>query len=564
MFPSRRASLALALALALPGFACHESSSGGAVLPSTDTTNLGLASGKVLGSGPDRLLLVPEADQGRDLDGDGDLDDTVVHVLHLRTRQMVETGLVLGFLPSFSSLGPPLRPVVSAGETVAFAVSESETGGLDRNADGDADDLVLALYEPDTRTVANLGVSTSFVIATRDFLAFLVPEVSEGEDLDGDGGVDESDHVLFVRDLESGDTWKTGLAPARALGAAGDFVALLVAEAGTDGNGDGDTSDFLFELYDVRTRSVQHTGLAYRVSLAGPTPPAARHGKWVVQVYEGDQGADLDGDGDALDVLALVYDPETRNTRVLGSLGLSVLPELDPVVLFEGAPGDYPFVWLYDARRDLLVSTGFAGTIVRSLVDRLVITVDEQTQGQDLDRNGFLDGLVPVLYDLESGSSEVLPIDAVDVISTERSLLLRARESASRRDWNGDGDQDDRVLFSWNPLDGRLVNTRLSPFEVVSLGDALALLELDESALSRDLNDDGDEDDFVLHVYGTFDRRLTNLSLATLSVLGTGLSSALCGVNEARQGADLNGDGDQDDVVLHLTEVLFYAFQAGG
>ncbi len=565
MFLPRRAIVSLAVAL--PGFACHRGSSGDEVPASTRTSNLGLAVGAVYGSGRYRLLLVTESEQGRDLDGDGDLFDSVVHVLDLELGSVVETGLVLGIVPS-SGIEVPARPVVSAEATIAFAVSESETGGLDRNADGDTDDLVLALYEPDGASVTNLGLAASFVTATRTFLAFTVPEVSQGADLDGDGSVSAADHVLFVHDLARGETWNTGLVPARVLGAQGDFVALAVGEEAGDGNGDGDTFDFLFELYDVRTRSVQHTALALQSGITGPVPPVARHDRWAFNLYEGDQGMDLNGDGDTLDLAAIVYDPGSRTYRALGPLVVAQRPELDPLVLFElpqpGAPGAFSFVWLYDVRTDLLVSTGFAGSDVQRAGERLVISVDEQSQGQDLDQNGFLDGIVPVLFELASGRSEVLPLDGVAVRPTESGLLVRARESFSRRDWNGDGDQNDLVLFTWDERDGRLVNTRLAPANAAFLGEGLALLEMDETALSRDLNGDGDEEDFVVHVYDLRERRLTNLRLATLYLLETASDGALCGVNESRQGADLNGDGDLSDIVLHLTKVNFFALHGEG
>jgi len=266
--------------------------------------------------------------------------------------------------------------------------------------------------------------------------------------------------------------------------------------------------------------------------------------------------------------VAIVYDPRSRTYRTLGPLVVAPWPELDPLVLFEqpqpGAPGSFSFVWLYDVRTDLLVSTGFAGSDVQRAGERLVIGVDELSQGQDLDQNGFLDSNVPVLYELASGRSEVLAVDGSVVRPTERGLLVRARESLSRRDWNGDGDQDDLVLFTWDERDRRLVNTRLAPANAAFLGEGLALLEMDEAALSRDLNGDGDEEDFVVHVYGLFDHRLTNLRLATLYLLESANDSALSGVNESRQGADLNGDGDLSDIVLHLTKVNFFAFHGEG
>lgn len=73
----------------------------------------------------------------------------------------------------------------------------------------------------------------------------------------------------------------------------------------------------------------------------------------------------------------------------------------------------------------------------------------------------------------------------------------------------------------------------------------------------RDLNDDGDTLDSVAHLYDFVTGSLTNLGLATdLSAVPTPFSlvdgKLLFRVPEVSQGgADLDGDGDTSDAILH-------------
>jgi len=549
------------LGLALLGAGCHEHSSGPIVSAGIRATNLGLALGPVLGSGSLRLVVVQESEQGRDLDGDGDATDGVVHVVDLAHGSVVDTGLALG-VPSVFLTRP--MPFAAAGETLAFGVNERETGGLDRNADGDADDFVLALWERDGARVTNLGLAVVFLLANEDVLAFGVPELAQGEDLDGDGSV--TSLVPFVHDFRTGETWNTGLRGSEVLDVQGDFVALAVFEQVVgDRNGDGDSIDSVFELYDASTRTVQQVGLTMGI-FGDRSSVIARRGHWALNVSEANQGADLDGDGDAFDRVVVVYEPRTRTTRTLGQFFAWSRPRVEPLVLFEPEtlPGSSPapVVWLYDVDLDLLVSTALRGIDVQSIGTRLVLRVPEPDQGEDLDRNGAQDSIVPVLYDLASGRTESLGIDARGVEPFQGGLLLRAREHLSRRDWNGDGDREDDVLFSWDERTG-LSNTRLDSLNAVPvpLGNEFALVVVNEARNAVDRNGDNDRNDHAIEAYDLSTRRFTSLGLMGSFLLEDAGNMGLFPVMEAEQGQDLNGDGDQTDLVLHQAEVLFLALR---
>ncbi|HLE71149.1 MAG TPA: hypothetical protein VJH87_15825, partial [Vicinamibacteria bacterium] len=89
----------------------------------------------------------------------------------------------------------------------------------------------------------------------------------------------------------------------------GNFVAIRTSEArsgGIDLNGDGDTADFVLQVFDWSTGLVRNTGL----EASGGFRMAGRYVAFTV--LESRQGGlDLNGDGDAADLVQHVYDAET-------------------------------------------------------------------------------------------------------------------------------------------------------------------------------------------------------------------------------------------------------------
>jgi hypothetical protein len=84
---------------------------------------------------------------------------------------------------------------------VLFSLWESDQGG-DLNGDGDAEDFVLALYRLASGAVTPLGLATDGVAWLGEHgAAMLVPEWSQGRDLNGDGDLD--DRVLHTLRLSA-------------------------------------------------------------------------------------------------------------------------------------------------------------------------------------------------------------------------------------------------------------------------------------------------------------------------------------------------------------------------
>ena len=109
------------------------------------------------------------------------------------------------------------------------------------------------------------------------------------------------------------------------------------------------------------------------------------------------------------------------------------------------------------------------------------------------------------------------------------------------------------VLFDWDERAG-LTNTRRAVTDFETIGTHSVLLLVPESD-GGDLDGDGDVLDSVLELYDLCTGRSSNLGLASSGLLDSAHGRSAISVLESQQGADLNGDGDLLDIVLHLVEV---------
>jgi len=132
-----------------------------------------------------------------DYNDDGDMRDTVLHELDLRTGALRNEGLVVG-MGAFEMIGSRLE----------FAVNEEGAGLTDLNGDGDTDDEVLFVQDLHRGAPVNTGWTNASQYehwhfpepeagdAERSFL-FQVAEADQGStDLNGDG--DATDIVLCL------------------------------------------------------------------------------------------------------------------------------------------------------------------------------------------------------------------------------------------------------------------------------------------------------------------------------------------------------------------------------
>lgn len=124
------------------------------------------------------------------------------------------------------------------------------------------------------------------------------------------------------------------------------------------------------------------------------------------------------------------------------------------------------------------------------------------------------------------------------------------------QDLNGDGDTDDQVLHIRDLSNNEDVNLGLSfGSDNPIVSDPLTALYVDERGQRADLNGDGDTEDSVLHIYDHSTEETTNLGVYGRSVQLDGNLIVLA-VRENSQGnIDLNDDGDTHDEVLHIIEL---------
>lgn len=467
---------------------------------------------------------VSEAGQGQaDLNGDGDADDMVVHVYR------TDTGVVNTALAG---------RVIHGGTLVMVRVDEAAQGGMDLNRDGDGDDPVVHLVDVDSGTVLNLELALDpfgrgQVYPDRGLVSFQVSEQRQGNaDRNADG--DALDIVWHVRDITGGVTTNLQLAAGSetvrtGLSSNADEMGFLVGEASQgslDLNGDGDADDFVVHALDPVLPLASSAGIA-----ALTRDPHGHGGIMAFRVAEADEaGRDLNGDGDALDDVIHVHDFAARTTTNLGLANPTVSRSFH-----------------------LQIFDGKVGFLVR----------ESDQGGTDLNADGDALDSVPHLFDAAADRLTNLGI-ATDVemdlarmhYLTSDMMLFWAQERAhGERDLNGDGDILDSVLHvhdlalaATRNLEVATTTGLPSPVDV-RRGRVSILVA--ESEQGRDLNEDQDLADSVLHVLDSPGSRVENLEISALAA-GVGASAFICIV--AEDADDLNGDGDTVDGVLHVIE----------
>jgi hypothetical protein len=473
------------------------------------------------------VFVVSENNQGADLNGDGDMTDTVPHVHEIATGTTWNTGRA--GQSELWSVGHGFVP---------FFVKEAQDGGADLNNDGDAEDLVLFVFDVASEAAINLGLALDGGVI-------------------GDFGIREADGRLMI------------------------FTVSEQAQGGVDLNGDGDAVDTVFHAYDADTGVTTNLQLAAFISAV-----RIDAGRALLQVEESRQGADLNGDGEMNDRVLHIYDAASGLTNTGLEVGGSFVIDGDNVALLRpestilGAAADLngdgdmtdTVVQILDLVTDDLTNLGLAaggfGIIPSLHVDDglLVFVVDEDGEGADLNGDGDTDdGRVLHVHDLSTGSTTNVSVD-VAYLSLDQSLVgFSMRETDFEdppMDLNGDGDFDDDVVHVYDAAADTTTNLELSgefSFDFI-VRDGLVAIAVSESHQGdTDFNGDLDALDQVTFVYESSSGTTTNLGLALAPSIYTitfrmddGLVAML--VDESGHG-DLNDDGDESDGVVHVHDV---------
>jgi hypothetical protein len=261
---------------------------------------------------------------------------------------------------------------------VVALVSEADEGGTDLNADGDASDTVVAAHPvtgadtgsdcvgpgsrwihlgqaADSVRVAEVEVAGGTVVSV---VAFTTPEAAQGEDLNGDGDLDDRVFQLWTLDPVNNTASKvTGLdEAAEEVVRGGTLVAFRTPEAaeGQDLNGDGDQADFVLNVYDVATNTLHASGYAAtpcQLAACDPRQPyrVVRDGvKFLTR--ETEQSADLNNDGDALDLVIQLLNVRSGIVRTLGTIEDVSGPSVNPLQGGEADADDGSQVFLSTGR----------------------------------------------------------------------------------------------------------------------------------------------------------------------------------------------------------------------
>lgn len=498
------------------------------------------------------VFLAEEAFHG-DRNGDGDALDQVLAVRGL--GRGVETNLGLAVVET----GEENRSFLVENGRLLALVSEADQGGLDRNGDGDALDAVLAAVDLDTGAVVNLGLAGSApnLELGQGIGVVLVPEVGQGVDLDGNGTLSQS--VPHVWEAATGSVTNLGLAAFTA-GVAGGRVWFEASELTADRNGDGDQNDRVLHVFDPGTSTTHNTGLAtYSVgSFFAPARPATSSTQIAWLVGEAQQGAlDLNGDGDALDFVLHVHELESGTTTATALACTDPAP-LAPVLagerwvaflVSEAAQGGADrngdgdaldqVACVFDGALGTLTSAASQASTLALSGSRAVFLVREGAQGgSDLNGDGDALDFVPRVFDAAStstltvpraaqGGETILGLPANPPVASSVSgtsgdlVLFDVLESADGGvDHNGDGDTSDAVLFVLDLATGTSTNlglatARLAP-AFATEGQRVLVLVDENAQGGQDLSGDGDAQDAVAHAWERGAPAARNLGLAVL------------------------------------------------
>lgn len=470
--------------------------------------NSGLeASGGFRMSGRYVAFSVLESRQGgTDLNGDGDTSDLVQHVFD------AETGVA-------TNLGLATSAFRIEGDLLAFTVIESGQGGTDRNGDGDSKDAVLHLYRPSTGALTNVGLDAAGGFVSSDtHVAFAVSESNQGgSDRNGDG--DALDSVLHVVAAAGG--------PATNLGAAtlslqfqidGNLVAYVVRESSQGGqnlNGDSDVNDNVLHLYDIAHMTTSNLGRAVTsFQLAGPVVAFA-------QPESGQGAADANGDGDIFDDVLHYFDAASSTMINLASavegfqvdaahvaFGVREFRQAATDLNGDGDTADL-VLHLHDVAAGTTVNLGTDATLGFKLDGETLLAFGawEPAQGAgDLNGDGDVSDYVLHVYDIVSGTVINLEVDPSGGFQSfqvdGKTLTFGVQELAQgASDLNLDGDTADIVLHYYQAGGASIVNLGFD----VSAGhqvqnDRVAFAVTESRQGLTDLNADGDTGDVILHV----------------------------------------------------------------
>ncbi len=297
---------------------------------------------------------------------DGALDDTVLESVDVATGDI-------------ATLCPATQVATAAGKA-AFLRPEDASGselcpGGSLNRDDDLDDEVVQRVIGGT-SVENLGLAATSVDISAAWIAALVSEADEGIDRNADD--DRGDTVLAVHPVAGGPWRNVGQAATR-MTLTGSVIAFTTPESGQNGlvlNGDGDTLDEVLRLYDADVPSLANSGFQASNFVLGQREPTSCGDVQLVaiQTDEAAQGAGpLNGDGDTDDAVLMIYQVAGPEPGTVRSTGQAVTPcdleACDPTLPFRVGAGRVQFLTEETDQNEDLDGNGFLGGLILQSYD---------------------------------------------------------------------------------------------------------------------------------------------------------------------------------------------------
>jgi hypothetical protein len=469
------------------------------------------ASGRIWGAGNWIAYFRDETEKS--LNGDADVEDTVLSLINIRTLAIQDTGIAVDYTLADDDEN---RAVQFSGDWMAIQVSEAANGGVDLDGNGRAIDHVLTLYHAGTKRRTNLGIAGSRPAFLGGRLYFVRNERQAKTDLNGDG--DLLDGVLCSYDLPSKQIDSLGMEAAAGFQVAGDWIAAHSSEsaqAARDLNGDKDLGDNVVQLYQVSQKKWVNTGLEASGGLA------LTDRVLVLATEEEKQGGrDLNEDGDAADVVCQVWD-------LLSGTG-------------------------FNTGQDCSGGVAADGTLVG------FITPERSQGNRDLNGDGDMEDEVGQAYLLGGQKAVNLGRDASGGLVAGAGKLAFACSEAGqgRRDINQDRDAEDFVLMLYDAAKNRILNQgQAVDGNLMAAEGYLAWRVREADQFCRDLDRDGDLEDSILFVLDLSSHALGSTSACAGDSIAITASGVAFVTPEADQGRDLNLDRDMDDEILQIARV---------
>lgn len=333
----------------------------------------------------------PERFLGSDLNGDGDIDDTVLRCKNLTTGEVVNTGLIasgahhsmdiyeniiafvgeyskicyynittgtvseIGVTGSYPSIYDNIITFVSQGAIHYFELTTQTLTDTEIRGNNPAiyENLIVFYTSPEftiwtydlrTGVAVNTGIIGLNTTLYETVVAFETPEFKVAEDLNGDG--DTNDLVICYYDFETQTIINTG--------AVGNYPSIYgnrivftteEREVNQDLNGDGKIRGNIISYYDLETCKVINTQQP-------GTEPDIYEDTITFYLWERWAGRDLDGDGNYKDPIVDTY----QITLIEPAVENSEIGSINAATAVKGYKNDFTFLtkWLDETDSFLL------------------------------------------------------------------------------------------------------------------------------------------------------------------------------------------------------------------